>query len=148
MPLTIAIQNQQKQILLDPSRLTVITRQILRSLKIKQADLSIALVTDAKIKALNRKFLGRAYATDVLAFDFSDKKTRLRTVKGEVVISADTARRNAQRFKTSPGREVVLYIAHGILHLLGFDDHSPRDTARMRRAEQRIMNHLADRHDP
>ena len=60
----------------------------------------------------------------------------------KIFISTETAARNARRFNTSLDDEVTLYLIHGILHLLGFDDHAPKDIARMRRKEQEILKIL------
>ncbi len=117
-------------------------------------DLCIAFVTDRKIKALNKQFLHRAYMTDVLAFDLSDSNApflkkvgqskKVRKVKGDVIISTTTAFRNSEIYHTLPEDEIILYIIHGILHLLGYDDHSLKDIKRMRKKEQLIMKHLKD----
>ena len=101
----------------------------------------IVFVTDSQIKSLNKKFLKRRYTTDVLAFDLSSKESpaRRKNIEGEIIISADTAIKNARIFQTSPHRELVLYIIHGILHLLGFDDHRPTDVKQMRKKEIELM---------
>lgn len=66
-------------------------------------------------------------------------------LKGDVIISVDAARSNAAVFKTSLEYELVLYVIHGILHLLGFDDHDPVDIQRMRRKEKEFMEHFKNR---
>ena len=86
--------------------------------------ISILFVTNSIIRQLNKKFLGRHYATDVLAFE-----------TGDIVVSVDMAIENAKHFKTDLKRELVLYVIHGLLHLLGYDDHRPKDIALMRQKE-------------
>lgn len=61
------------------------------------------------------------------------------TLDGEVIISAQTAKRNAREFKTSTRDEIMLYVIHGILHLLGFDDHSSSGIKKMRAKEKELM---------
>ncbi|OGX25886.1 MAG: rRNA maturation RNase YbeY [Omnitrophica WOR_2 bacterium RIFCSPHIGHO2_01_FULL_48_9] len=110
--------------------------------------MSLVFVTDDIIKKLNRRFLGRSYATDVLAFDLGEptvtkklrrSRTKRISLTGEIVISITTAFRQAKIYKTSPYEEVILYIVHGILHLLGYDDHASRDTRLMRKKEQELL---------
>jgi probable rRNA maturation factor len=137
----IEIQNQQKKVPIPRSQIKRIAQKILRHEDISRANLSIVFVTDAQIQSLNKKFLHRSYATDVLAFALgSGKKPRApKQIEGEVVISAPMARKNAKAFKTSVRHELVLYVIHGILHLLGHDDHRPADIRRMRAKEAELM---------
>ncbi len=143
----IEIENQQKKIPLDPSRIITIIRKILKHEHIRQVNLSVAFVTDRKIRALNKRFLKRDHPTDVLAFDltrtqgpsFAKASAGRRKIDGEIIISTITAYHNAKRFQTSPYREVILYVVHGILHLLGYDDHAPGDRKKMRLKEKQIM---------
>ena len=138
----ILIENQQKIIPLNTAVLRKIVQKILRHEKISRAAISFVFVTDQKIRTFNKKFLGRDYTTDVLAFDLSEKRPageKGRSLEGDVVISATTACTNAKVFKTSPHYEIILYVAHGILHLLGFDDHSPKDIKKIRAKEQELM---------
>lgn len=93
---------------------------------------------------MNKKYLGRAYATDVLAFDARDGIKRVAAkepLAGDIIISADAARANAQKYGVPLTRELALYVIHGILHLLGYDDHAPRDVQRMRRKEQQLLEY-------
>ena len=120
-------------------------QKVLRHEGVSQAILSIAFVTGSQIQSLNKKFLNRGYLTDVLAFDLSTEglarssRRTIRQIEGEIVICPATAIKNAAIFKTSPTQELVLYIIHGILHLLGYDDHRPVDIKRMREKEAELM---------
>ncbi|OGX40717.1 MAG: rRNA maturation RNase YbeY [Omnitrophica WOR_2 bacterium RIFCSPLOWO2_12_FULL_50_9] len=128
--------------------MTRITKTILRYEKVRRAELGVVFVSSQKIKALNKKFLHRDYATDVLAFDLReggisrDSKARRGELMGDIVISADTAAYNAGIYRTSLEKEIILYVIHGILHLLGYDDHRPQDIQRMRKKEQEILIYL------
>jgi probable rRNA maturation factor len=93
--------------------------------------LSIAFVTDAAIRKINRKFLGHDFATDVLSFPLGGDPW------GELVISADYARREAGRRGIPVEEELLRYVAHGILHLLGYDDHDPVSKKRMWARQER-----------
>ena len=138
----IRIEDQQKTIPLKPAVLRKIVQKILRHEKISRAALSFVFVTDQKMRAFNKKYLGRDHTTDVLAFDLKEDRpvgTKARSLEGDIIISATTACKNAKAFKTFPQHEITLYIAHGILHLLGYDDHSPKDIKKIRAKEQELM---------
>jgi len=145
MKTQITIKNLQKKIPLNPSRITRMVKTILRHEGIAAADLSFVFVTDRAIKVLNKKYLKRSYATDVLAFDLGQgtlcekKKCPL---AGEIIISVETAVKNAKLYHSTLKGEIALYVSHGILHLLGYDDHSRRDIKRMREKEGEILNIL------
>ena len=92
--------------------------------------------------------MNRDHTTDVLAFDLSDDtvsysgKKRIFHLEGEIIISATTAVRNAARFDSTPYNELILYVVHGILHLLGYDDHDPKEKKRMQKKQQDIVKRL------
>ncbi|MCI0343746.1 MAG: rRNA maturation RNase YbeY [Planctomycetales bacterium] len=111
--------------------------------------LSVACVDDRTIRDLNRRFHGEDRATDVLAFPLGDGPDGPHgprgggvggpALLGEVVLSVETAYREARRRSLPRGREVALYAVHGTLHLLGYDDHRPADRRRMRAREREIL---------
>jgi len=100
------------------------------------AELSVALVDDGQIAELNRRFLERADVTDVLAFPYGCEGGVL---SGEIVVNADQAVRQARGRRHGPEDELRLYIIHGLLHLLGYDDHDPADRKRMRGRESELL---------
>jgi probable rRNA maturation factor len=83
---------------------------------------------------LNYKFLRVNQPTDVLAFDLNRVKNRTNLV-ADLVISTDTAKRNGKIYKTSTQRELELYVIHGALHLLGYDDLTLKGAKLMRKKE-------------
>jgi probable rRNA maturation factor len=94
----------------------------------KLSEIFICLISDQRMALLHRKFLGQSGPTDVMTFQH-----------GEIFISVDTARRHARAFENSLLRELELYIVHGLLHLHGFDDQTPRAAHRMKAAQERIL---------
>jgi probable rRNA maturation factor len=92
-------------------------------------EIEITIVSDQAIARLHQQFMGIAGPTDVLTFEH-----------GEIVISAQTAAENALRFRKTPDEEIALYIAHGLLHLHGFDDLSENDSALMKKTQKCVMN--------
>jgi len=113
------------------------------------AEVEVALVDDAMISRLNRRFLGHRGPTDVLAFPGEPASSAARTspgdpvsrgpVLGEIVISVERARAQARDAGWTVRREVVLLLVHGLLHLRGYDDHSSRDAGLMRARERVIL---------
>ncbi len=140
----LAVESLQKKVPIKLARVAGIVRTILNREGVREASLSIAFVSSQKIRSLNRQYLRRDYVTDVLAFDLRDVK-RPGQVNGDNAICVDMALKNAAAYQTSCARELVLYVAHGILHLLGFDDHSPRDIRAMREKEREILEYLEKR---
>lgn len=94
-----------------------------------RAEIEVALVDDATIARLNRHYLGHIGPTDVLTFP--NGRGRGARVLGEIVISIPRARAQARRLHHSVRREVALLLAHGVLHLRGSRDDTPRRAARM-----------------
>jgi rRNA maturation RNase YbeY len=117
-------------------------RTILRHLGQTQAELSLALVTDLEIHALNRQYRGKDKPTDVLSFPLADALQP--SLLGDVVISIETAARQAQRRRHSLGEELQTLLIHGVLHLLGYDHEVSRSEAiRMHRKEREVRAVLA-----
>jgi probable rRNA maturation factor len=135
--LRIIIKNLQKKIPINPTRIKKLTFSALsrRDLK-KSGELTFCFVNDAQIQKLNSRFLGKKKPTDVLAFELGVKKEEF---SADIIISTETAFRNAAEFGTSPLFELYLYIAHGILHLQGFDDKTAKGKKEMHRRAVGIL---------
>jgi probable rRNA maturation factor len=110
---------------------------MLATLELESAELSIALTDDREIHELNRSFRRRDKPTDVLAFAMREGEGPPRSgasdseLLGDVVISVDTARRQASRRGRSLANEVRVLLAHGLLHLLGYDHRTRAEARRM-----------------
>jgi probable rRNA maturation factor len=105
-------------------------------------ELGLAVVGDETMARIHGEYLGEEVATDVLSFPLgaADGEPRVPgAVVGEVVVSAETALREARRRGLDPRRELALYAIHGVLHLAGYDDRSQAVRRRMRRAEARYL---------
>lgn len=101
------------------------------------AELEVVLTDDTTIARLNRRFLRHRGPTDVITFPADGAEGD--RVLGEVVISVDRARAQARRAGWPLRREVALLLAHGVLHLGGFDDRAPRAAAEMRARERAVL---------
>ncbi len=111
------------------------------------ARISLAVVDDAEIARLSARYLGRPAPTDVLAFPYDDACDPGRDEEiGEVIVSAETAVREARSRRRSPEAELELYVVHGLLHLLGYDDSTPAEARAMRRREIELLRKFARSH--
>jgi probable rRNA maturation factor len=97
-----------------------------------RGEVTVALVSDRRMRSLNRTFRGRDYPTDVLSFPITDELTAL----GDVVIATGVARRQAKEAGHPIGTELRILALHGLLHLLGYDHE--RDNGQMKRTEARL----------
>ncbi len=119
----------------------------------EEGEISLTLVTNERIHELNREYRGKDYPTDVLSFalmeegedepeitgweeDYEDE------LLGDIVISVEKAREQAEEFGHSFERELVYLAVHGTLHLLGFDHESEDERQVMRRKEEEVMEHI------
>src|SRR2546430_5647773 len=91
-------------------------------------EISMLIVSDGRMASLHRQFMNESGPTDVITFQH-----------GEIFISAETARRNAQRFGYALERELRLYVVHSLLHLHGFDDRNEGRARKMRIVQRRIL---------
>ena len=119
-------------------RLRAQGRAFLAALGRGDAELSILLTTDRAIRRLNRRWRGKDRATDVLSFPLSDPPGAS-PLLGDVVISWDTAARRGGEDARAVRRELDRYLAHGILHLLGFDHERRADAAVMAAREEALV---------
>jgi probable rRNA maturation factor len=105
----------------------------------KGAEVSLAVVGGREMAALNRRYTGRHGDTDVLAFPLADALRGGDKVVGEIVVCASRAVAEARARGVAPQDELALYVAHGALHLLGFDDHTREDRRAMYAREEEVL---------
>ena len=135
---TITVCNRQRVVPVRPALLQDFAQRALKEcLKLparksgglpKLRELSVILVSDRRMAQLHRRFLQQPGPTDVITFQH-----------GEILISTETARRQARQYGTSLAHELHLYIAHGLLHLHGFDDKTSRGAAEMKRTQEKLV---------
>lgn len=100
---------------------------------------SLVVVGDAESRVVNRKALDHDYATDVVAFDLRDAAVDESGVDGEIYVNAEMAVREAPERGCSPESELLFYVAHGLLHLLGYDDATPEQRTSMHGLQRRYL---------
>ncbi len=102
-------------------------------------DINFIFCSDPYLLEINKQFLGHDYYTDIITFDYCDGKI----VAGDIYISIDTVEANAVEYSQTFENELHRVIIHGVLHLLGEDDHSEEDIKSMRAAEDKALAELA-----
>ncbi len=134
--LRILIANEQSLVTVCEEQLLAVVRRILVDVGYQSAMISIAVVDDPTIQALNRQYLQHDWPTDVLSFPLENDHGNL---EGEVIVSAETAERCADQIGWPAKDELLLYIVHGMLHLVGYHDKQPDEIAAMRSAEMKYL---------
>ncbi len=118
---------------------------VLNALHLKDAEISVVLTDDHEIRELNRQYRGIDKPTDVLSFsqiegDYGDIAP---TMLGDVVISLDTARRQAAERNLAVEDEIRALLIHGILHLTGYDhEKTPAEARKMKRKERELRGKI------
>jgi probable rRNA maturation factor len=123
-------------------------RRLLAALAEEPAELTVSLIGDAEMQLLNRDYRGTDRPTDVLAFALREGRRAPGddAVLGDVVISLDTAARQARRRGVPTTAELRTLLIHGVLHLLGYDhERSAADARRMRGMERRLLASITQR---
>jgi len=143
---TVAILNRQRRKQIDTRRLRQITLALLAELDLASAELGIHLVGARAMARVNWQFLQHEGSTDVITFDHAEgrwlagKRAR---IHGELFVCVDDAVQQAGEFQTTWRSEVVRYVVHGVLHLLGYDDLKPDLRRKMKQVENRMVRRLA-----
>jgi len=135
--LAVSVARKKSVHAVDQKRLMSAARRVLVEWKFKSATIRMAVVDEPTIQGLNRQFLNHDWPTDVLSFVLEASATNL---KGEVVLSADTAATVAAAGGWKAADEQLLYVIHGVLHLVGLDDQDDETSRRMRAAERYYLH--------
>lgn len=126
----------------DESKLKKLARAVCKRFGISQAAVSIGIVDDAEMRGLNKQFLNRDANTDCLSFDLSDEAGPAEPRVFDLIVNGELAGREAAQRGHGTEAELALYITHGLLHNLGFDDATPEQAHRMHRMEDEILQQL------
>lgn len=110
---------------------------------VSQADLTLVVVADEQMARLHEQYTGVADTTDVLTFDLAEDTERdTDFIEGDIVICLDEARRQADKRGHPVHHELLLYAVHGLLHLIGEDDHDEADYQKMHAREDALLEQL------
>ncbi len=143
----ITLTNQQDLLEIAEQQVVAVVEAVFRHEEAGEPNLSVAVVDDATIQRINNEHLGHDHPTDSLAFDYKDDPGP-DGICGEVVVSAETACREAAVRGIEPLHELLLYVAHGVLHLLGHEDGTPSLRLAMNRRAGDILLGLGVVSDP
>jgi probable rRNA maturation factor len=122
---------------INPTQLQRLARRVLRHFNSPRVAATVAVVDDKTMKSMHRNFLGKAKITDVMSFDLSEPVEKSKFY--EIIINIEQARRQAAKRGHSVQAETALYLVHGLLHQLGFDDLDESQARRMHRQEDKIL---------
>ena len=139
-----AIANRQRRVPIAVSRLARAVARALAAVGRPGGTVDVAVVDDAEIRRLNARYRGIGRRTDVLAFPLEAPDAPGQLV-GQIVVSADTARRQARRLHVPLALELDLLVTHGTLHLVGYDDRDPLEADLMHHRERDILRDAPDR---
>jgi probable rRNA maturation factor len=128
--------NDQQLLPIDQGRLCKAIIAVLRGESVISGAVSLAVVDGPTIHKLNRRWLNHDYPTDVLSFLIERTGDHL---EGEIVVSAEMALETAVRYNWAAGDELLLYVIHGALHLVGYGDNTDKAQATMRSRERHYM---------
>jgi len=147
--MNIVIANRQRTKRINARLLKQIVDALLAELAVTEAELGINLVAAREMTLVNETFLNHTGSTDVITFDHTEKRRakgrKSKELHGELFICIDDAIAQAKEFKTNWQSEIVRYVVHGVLHLLGYDDLKPQLRRRMKREENRLVRELSAR---
>jgi rRNA maturation RNase YbeY len=121
-------------------KISTIIENILKDNKVSEAVVGIILLNNKKIKKINKEFLSHDYITDVISFRLEDEP-----LEGEVYISVEKAEEQAKDYGVSLMNEILRLVAHGVLHLVGYDDDTPEKRNEMHQLENLYIASLAKR---
>ena len=132
--ITIQITKNFKDITVSLTRIKKLVKLTCKRFQLSDVMVSIAIVDDAQMRRVNAQFLNRKTTTDCLSFDLSDENNSF-----ELVVNGQLALKEADSRGHSAEAELALYIIHGLLHNLGFNDSTQKQAVKMHRMEDEIL---------
>ena len=138
----VSVLNRQARVAVDRRKIGTAARRILKLLGYEGCELTVVLVDDEEITRLNRQYFRRNRPTNVISFPMIEGTPPSFPVQvlGDVIISADTARRDAKIVGKRAGEEILFLLVHGILHLAGYDhEGARRERLKMEEKERELF---------
>lgn len=126
----------EKGIVINKKIVKEIVKRIKDELELSVHSLEFNFVTSDTMIAVNKKYLGHNYSTDIITFDYSNEKNNL---DGEIFISLPDAVENSKKYGIPTDNELMRLIAHGILHLVGYDDTTAAKKKKMKIVENELV---------
>ncbi len=135
--ITIELCQDFNEIEVDSQRIMQLIRRVCERFERTEGVVSLSLLGDEQIMALNRRYMELETTTDCFSFDLSDEDEP--GFSFEVIVNAQLAVREASRRGHSPEAELALYVVHGLLHNIGYDDLTEGEAQKMHRLEDEIL---------
>ncbi|MBN1942191.1 MAG: rRNA maturation RNase YbeY [Phycisphaerae bacterium] len=135
--LLVTISRRTAVLRVPRKRIDALVRFIVRKERANVREVDVAVVDDWDMAKLNRTYHRVRGTTDVLSFDLSEPHE---AIHAQIVVCAAEALRQAQRRGLAPRRELLLYVAHGLLHLIGYDDAAPKTSKQMARRQEELLS--------
>ena len=145
----IQIENRQSRFKIEKRKIRITVSRILKILHCDDKEISIVLTDDETIRILNKQYLERDKSTNVISFSLQEGEygNVNPQILGDVVISLDTAERDARKGNLTLEEEIDFLLIHGILHLLGYnhENTSKDETIKMQQKEKKLFNQIHNR---
>ena len=138
-PAGLEVHNAHPARQLDEARVRAVVEAVCRGEGVTVAGLNVVLGDHALVHELNRDWLGHDYPTDVVSFVLDEEAQDGGVIDGEVYVDLDTAAERAPEFGATAEHEALRYVAHGVLHLVGYDDTTDDQRGAMRALEDRYL---------
>ena len=123
---------------INTSKLKNWIKKVIQSHEMRQGEISYIFTSDTNILKINIDYLQHDYYTDVITFDYTENDK----ISGDIFISLDTVKSNANTYQQDYATELNRVIIHGVLHLIGFKDKTPEDAKEMRKQENKALELL------
>ena len=136
--LLLEILDEQDELAVDLKKVRSVCEQILDEGGVRSGKLNVVLVNSDTIRQFNRDFLQHDYPTDTISFPIEDRRSEGH-LEGEVLVCTEIAKSRAEEFGWTAEEETLLYVVHGMLHLVGFDDVTPDRQAEMQEKEREYL---------
>jgi probable rRNA maturation factor len=136
------IVSNLKKYKIDKSLIKNVIEYLKDELIFEISDLEVNFVSSDKIIQINKKYLNHHFSTDIITFNYSNKKKKL---DAELYISVENALFNSKRFGVTFEQEIVRLLIHGILHLMGYDDKTVQKKQIMKRKEDNLLSNFMNR---
>jgi probable rRNA maturation factor len=133
----VSISSAQRAVRVPRQRIAALVEFVARRERLRLAEVDLAVVSAGQIASLNRRYLAHRGATDVLSFDLSESGRGGLCV--QLVVCGDVAVAQAAARGLSSQRELMLYVVHGLLHQMGYDDSSIRGAAKMHARQEQLL---------
>ncbi len=134
----VRISSEQTAMPVPRKRITEVAAFVAAAEKQRLCELDVAVLDAAEMARLNRQHLDHGGATDVISFDLTSPTDD--GLCAQVIVCADVAVREARRRGLGRRRELLLYVVHGLLHVMGYDDLSPDEASRMHAREEELID--------